>query len=308
MGVSAHVLENDPTKLESRTEVCVFIGYPRGLKAYEFYSVRDKKVIVSTHAIFLEKEIVMNHKPSSEMAIDELTYVTSSITKEQVLNVQTTPEISTSIPNVVVSRRSGRVSHEPDRYIGLGESSGHTSDDNVSDPWNFAEAHVDTDNCEWVKVMDSDLQSMIDIDMDVKTAFLNGSLEETIYMEQSERYAVKGKDHMFGMKDMGEVGHILGIKVLRDREKRMLCLSQESYIEVVLGRFSMQDFKKGFLRFRHGIHLSQEMCPKTPSEIEEMRRIPYASAVGSLMYVMLCTRPDICFVVGMVAKYQLNPG
>ena len=81
----------------------------------------------------------------------------------------------------------------------------------------------------------------------------------------------------------------------------MLCLSQESYIETVLRRFSMQDAKKGFLPFRHGIHLSQEMCPKTTSEIAEMRRIPYASAVGSLMYAMLCTRPDICFVVGMVA-------
>ena len=50
------------------------------------------------------------------------------------------------------------------------------------------------------------------------------------------------------------------------------------------------------------------MCPKTPIEIEAMRRIPYASAVGSLMYAMLCTRPDICFAVGMVARYQSNPG
>ena len=112
----------------------------------------------------------------------------------------------------------------------------------------------------------------------------------------------------FEMKDMGDAGHILGIKVLRNRGKKMLCLSQESYIETVLRRFSMQDAKKGFLPFRHGIQLSQEMCPKTASEIAEMRRIPYASAVGSLMYAMLCTRPDICFAVGMVARYQSNPG
>ena len=39
-----------------------------------------------------------------------------------------------------------------------------------------------------------------------------------------------------------------------------------------------------------------------------MRRIPYASTVGSLMYAMLCTRPDICFTVGMVSRYQSNPG
>ena len=39
-----------------------------------------------------------------------------------------------------------------------------------------------------------------------------------------------------------------------------------------------------------------------------MRRVPYASAVGSLMYAMLCTRPDICYAVGIVSRYQSNPG
>ena len=39
-----------------------------------------------------------------------------------------------------------------------------------------------------------------------------------------------------------------------------------------------------------------------------MRRIPYASAVGSLMYAILCTRPDICYAVGVVSRFQSNPG
>ena len=39
-----------------------------------------------------------------------------------------------------------------------------------------------------------------------------------------------------------------------------------------------------------------------------MRQVPYASAVGSLMYAMLCTRPDICYSVGMVSRYQSNSG
>ena len=39
-----------------------------------------------------------------------------------------------------------------------------------------------------------------------------------------------------------------------------------------------------------------------------MQSVPYASTVGSLMYVMLCTRPNICFEVGMVSKYQSSPG
>ena len=53
---------------------------------------------------------------------------------------------------------------------------------------------------------------------------------------------------------------------------------------------------------------SLEDCPKSEKENREMARVPYASAVGSLMYAMLCTRPDICFAVGMVSRYQSNLG
>ena len=70
----------------------------------------------------------------------------------------------------------------------------------------------------------------------------------------------------------------------------------------------MVDSKKGFVPFRVGISLSGNQRPKTPAKIERMRGIPYAYTMGSLMYAMLCTRPDICFVVGMVSRYQSNPG
>ena len=70
----------------------------------------------------------------------------------------------------------------------------------------------------------------------------------------------------------------------------------------------MQDFKKGFVSLRVGISPSANQRPKTPAEIERMRGISYASAVGSLMYAMLCTRPDICFAIGMVSRYQSDPG
>ena len=43
-------------------------------------------------------------------------------------------------------------------------------------------------------------------------------------------------------------------------------------------------------------------------ERDEMKKVPYASAVGSLMYAMVCTRPDIAHVVGMVSQFLSNPG
>ena len=85
-------------------------------------------------------------------------------------------------------------------------------------------------------------------------------------------------------------------------------MSQASYIDKILVRFSMQNSKKGNLPSRHGVQLSKEQCPKTPQEVEDMKRVPYASAVGSLMYAMLCTRPDICFTVGVASRYQSNLG
>ncbi|KAL0286172.1 UNVERIFIED_CONTAM: Retrovirus-related Pol polyprotein from transposon TNT 1-94 [Sesamum calycinum] len=54
--------------------------------------------------------------------------------------------------------------------------------------------------------------------------------------------------------------------------------------------------------------LSKELCHKTEEEKKRMAKIPYASTVGSLIYAMMCTRPDLCFAVGMVSRYQSNPG
>ena len=112
----------------------------------------------------------------------------------------------------------------------------------------------------------------------------------------------------FSMKDLGEATYILGIRVYRDRSKRMIGLSQSLYLEKVLKRFNMLDSKRGLLLFRHGIHLSKTMSPKTSEEMAEMAKVPYASAIGSLMYAMLCTRPDIAYVVSVTSRFQSNPG
>ena len=68
----------------------------------------------------------------------------------------------------------------------------------------------------------------------------------------------------FDMKNLGEANHILGIKLLRDRYKKMLGLSQASYIDQILARFSMQDSKKGFFPFRVGSSLSVNQRLRLP--------------------------------------------
>ncbi|KAI5338443.1 hypothetical protein L3X38_017714 [Prunus dulcis] len=66
----------------------------------------------------------------------------------------------------------------------------------------------------------------------------------------------------FSMKDLGNASYILGIKIYRDRSRKLIGLSQSLYVDKVLGRFQMEHSKKGFLPVRHGIHLSKSMSPK----------------------------------------------
>ena len=74
----------------------------------------------------------------------------------------------------------------------------------------------------------------------------------------------------FSMKDLGEAAYILGIKIYRDRSKRLIGLSQSAYIDKVLKRFSMQDSKRGYLPMSHAITLSKSQCPNTKDEREQM--------------------------------------
>src|SRR3954466_10070986 len=111
----------------------------------------------------------------------------------------------------------------------------------------------------------------------------------------------------FSMKDLGEAAYILGIKIYRDRSNRLLALSQRTYLEKIL-KFKMDNSKRGLFPVIKGVKLSVTQCPATAKEREEMSSKPYASAIGSLMYAMLCTKPDLALAISMTNRYQSNPG
>ena len=112
----------------------------------------------------------------------------------------------------------------------------------------------------------------------------------------------------FDMKDLGPAKQILGMKILRDRKAKKLWLSKEKNVERVLERFNMKHAKPVSTPLGGHFKLSKKSCPSSNKEKENIASIPYSSAVGSLMHVMICTQPDIAHAAGVVSRFMVNPG
>ena len=113
---------------------------------------------------------------------------------------------------------------------------------------------------------------------------------------------------MFDMKDLDSAKRILGIEMQRDRKVDKLWLSQERYIERMLERFNMNNSKPISTLLAGHFKLSKRLCPSTKKEKGEMSIIPYSLVVRSLIYAMVCTRPNISHIVGVVSRYLANLG
>ena len=112
----------------------------------------------------------------------------------------------------------------------------------------------------------------------------------------------------FDMKDLGEASFDLGIEIHRDRRNGVLALSQKAYLEKILKKYDMHISKLTPAPIVKGDSFAKHQCPKNKYELEKMKAVPYASAVGSLQYAQVCTRPELSFVTGVLGRYQSNPG
>nr|GEX13340.1 retrovirus-related Pol polyprotein from transposon TNT 1-94 [Tanacetum cinerariifolium] len=209
--------------------------------------------------------------------------------------------------------------------------------------------------------------------LDVKTAFLHGNLEEVIYMRQPSRYeqgnkvcllkkslyglkqsprqwyrrfdeymlsnrfkrsnydsciyyssyvlgeyiylflyvddmliACKSKVEIgstksllkkeFDMKELGEAKKTLGMEIVRDRSHKILRVSQSGYVFKNLNNFRIDNRKSVKIPLGGHFKLSLNDCTVKDCDVERMSKVSYANVVGSLMYLIVCMRPDIAYV------------
>ncbi|GKD76273.1 retrovirus-related pol polyprotein from transposon TNT 1-94, partial [Tanacetum coccineum] len=223
--------------------------------------------------------------------------------------------------------------------------------------------------------------------LDVKTAFLHGNLEERIYMSQLEGFDNSRRDHLyllkkslfglkqsprqwykrfdsfmvsngyirnqfdncvyskkvfgdsyvylllygddmliaaknmvvindlkaflksgFEMKDLSAAKKILGMEIWRDRKAGRFWVSQEKYIEKVLQAFFVDQSKPVSTALAAHFKLDRSTIPGTDKEVKYMKTVPFSCTVQSLMYAMVCTRPNLAHAVSVVSRFMANPG
>ncbi|GKB53103.1 retrotransposon protein, putative, ty1-copia subclass [Tanacetum coccineum] len=374
-GCEALVKRDTPNKLQQRSVKCIFIGYPKETIGYYFYYPLENKIVVARYVEFFDKNLITQEV--SWRAID----------LEEIQDEDTSPsEITSKIPmevegfeppqeEVIPVCRSERTHRAPDRLCLNIEAKEHSLGD-LNEPTSYKAAMIDSESNKWIDAMDAEIQSMMDnmlvlyqrvilnstglimkklshsSQMDVKTAFLNGYLDEDIYMVQPEGfidpnhprkvcklqrsiYGLKQesrswnkrfdekikrfgfdqnldepcvyqkasrsnvtflilyvddiiimgnhipslqsvKDYIgkcFAMKDLGEAAFILGIKIYKDRSKRLIRLGQNAYMDKILKRYKMDNSKRGHIPMQERLDLNKTQGASAPKEVKRKLKV-----------------------------------
>ncbi|RVW28694.1 Retrovirus-related Pol polyprotein from transposon TNT 1-94 [Vitis vinifera] len=317
-------------KLDSRTMSCYFVGYSERSRGFKFYDPSTRSFFETGNAKFIE-DVELSGRESLRKSITGI-QDTPEIPPAQVMElIRVHQEVTQQPqePQVQVplrrSTRERRSTISDDYVVYLQE---HELDMGLEDdPISVSQVKQSSDSKKWIEAMKDEMKSMKDNGVwnlvelpkgvkpigckwifktkrdskgnivratsnDVKTAFLNGNIDETIYMVQPEN---------FESNDSKQLIH-------RDRSRGILGLSQKAYIDKVLSRFGMSNCALGDTPVAKGNKFSLHQCSKNELEKKDMERFPNASAVGSLMYAQVCTRSDIAYIVGMLGRYLSNPG
>ncbi|KAE8692217.1 Receptor-like serine/threonine-protein kinase SD1-8 [Hibiscus syriacus] len=333
------------SKLDAKSNKCAFVGYGGDEFGYRFWDYENRKIIRSKDVIFNENVM---YKDSPEVVQEE----------------PGTPEL----------RRSSRIPKPTQRYS---PSLHYLLLTDNGEPECYDEAMQVEDSVKWESSMKDEMDSLMSNQtwelaelplgkkalhnklvlkivaaenlhleqLDVKTAFLHGDLEEEIYMRQPEGFidadkknlVCRLKKSLYGLKQalrqwykkfdsfMSSSGftrcqadhccyikrfdnnfiilllYVDGMLVAGSDMQEIINLKQK-----LSKQFAMKDLGAAKqilgMRIKRDTKLSKKQSPKTEEERAHMVKVPYASAIGSLMYAMVCTRPDIAQAVGAVSR------
>nr|GEV79061.1 hypothetical protein [Tanacetum cinerariifolium] len=343
------------------------LSYLKETMGYYFYFPPENKIIVTRYAEFFEKNLITREVSGRAIDLEE---IQDEDTSPSEFTSKISMDVDGFEPpqkEVIPIRRSERTHQAPNRLCLNVEAEEHNIGD-LNEPTSYKAAMLDSKKTDmdgivhtykarfiakgYTQLYEVDYEEtfspVVDIrairilisiaafyvyeiwQMDVKTAFLKGYLDEDIYMASGSNVTflilyvddiiIMGnhiprlqsvKDYLgkcFFMKDLGEATFIFGIKIYRDMSKPLIGLGQNAYMDKILKRYKMDNSKRGRILMQERIELNKTQGASTPKEVKHMQNIPYASVVGSIMYAVRCTRPDVAFTQNITSRFQQNPG
>ena len=111
----------------------------------------------------------------------------------------------------------------------------------------------------------------------------------------------------YKMKDLGAATFLLGMEIRRPPGGDVK-LVQEKYLGEILERYPVDNLRATSTPLLPGSKLNLKDSPQSEGEAQQMFKIPYRSAIGSLMYLAVCTRPDISAAISSLSRFNSRPG
>nr|GEW69107.1 zinc finger, CCHC-type [Tanacetum cinerariifolium] len=236
-----------PDKLDPRSFRCIFVGYPKETMRYCLYIPSENKVFVAQNAEFFENDLI-------DLKVIELPPNARTVGSKWLFRKKT------DIDGTIYVFKA--------RLVAKGFTQTYGVD--------YEETFSPVADIRAIRILIA-IATYYNYEiwqMDAKTAFLNGHLSEEVYMEQPEGfvnpkyanhvcklkrfiYGLKQASRSFAMKDLGDAAYIFGIKIYRDKSKRLIGLCQSAYIEKILKIYYMENSKRGMIPMQEKLKLSK---------------------------------------------------
>nr|GEW26864.1 hypothetical protein [Tanacetum cinerariifolium] len=238
-------------------------------------------------------------------------------------------EIDEPQSDIIPIRRSTRTRHAPDRMCLYIDAEEHELRD-LGEPANYKAALLNLESNKWLNAMNVEMQSMkenevwdlVELPPKDKTVGskwlfkkktnMDGAVHTYIARLVANDYTQTLRidyDETFSpVADIRAIRILIAIAAFYDVKSYLgRCFAMKD-LEKILKRYHIENSKRGSIPMQDKLRLSKSQGASTPAELKRMQNVPYASVVGSIMYDVRCTRPDVAFAQNITSRFQQNPG